>query len=160
MDGGSGAVASGSVGPPPGVPVVDTGGAWWWLEPSGVAGHRNYAELVTEHHVRDGLRALRELSGGCRVPLLAEAGPLGGSERGARDVLAGPEAVATITAMGVVVRTPVARAVMRLFVRLARPPYPIAVFATADEARAWLLREHPPAGGISGAAAGGAPGPS
>jgi hypothetical protein len=144
VDGGGRQRGQGGVEPPPGVEVVDTGGAWWWVEPDGLAGHRNHADLVTEQHVRDGLRALRALSGGRRVPLVAETGPLGGSERGARDALAGPEAVATIAAMGVVVRTPVARALMNLFVRLSRPPYPIRVFATAAEARAWLLREHPP----------------
>jgi hypothetical protein len=39
--------------------------------------------------------------------------------------------------MAVVARSPVARTLMKFFTRLSSPPFPVAVFATANEARGW-----------------------
>lgn len=138
MDGGS-AKGAGSVHllhPPDGARVIDTGAARWWLDPSGVVCNQGYATHVTAEHIRAGFRASRELGGG-RCPLVAEAGPFGGSDREARDLLSGPEAAAVFLAMAVVVRSPVARTLMNFFVRFARPPFPVRVFTSPADAVAW-----------------------
>jgi hypothetical protein len=123
--------------PPAGARIIDTGAARWWLDPSGVVCNHSYADHVTSQNIRDGLRAALELSGGRRAPLVAEAGPLGGSDREARDLLVGPEATAAYSAMAVVVRSPVARTLMNFFVRFSKPPFPVQVFTSPSEALAW-----------------------
>ncbi|MFO0554007.1 MAG: hypothetical protein U0271_36845 [Polyangiaceae bacterium] len=124
------------VSPPPGARIIDTGAARWWLEGPYVC-NQSYVELVTADHLRAGFRAAQELSGGRRVPLVAESGPLSGANREARDLLAGPEAAAVFSAMGVLVRSPVARTIMNLFVRLQSPPFPLRVFTDPTAARDW-----------------------
>jgi hypothetical protein len=133
--------------PAAGARVIDTGAARWWLDPSGVVCNHSYADHVSAQHIRDGLRAAVELSGGRRIPLVAEAGPFGGSDREARDLLAGPEAAAVYTAMAVVVRSPVARTLMNFFVRFARPPFPVQVFTSPSEAIAWAAGFRESSGG-------------
>jgi hypothetical protein len=80
------------------------------------------------------------------VALVAEAGPFGGSEREARDLLAGSEAAAVYSAMAVVVSSPVARTLMNFFVRFAGPPYPVRVFTAPSEAVAWAVGFREPRG--------------
>jgi hypothetical protein len=126
-----------SLVPPPGASITDTGLARWWIE-DGVLCSQNYADTeITVAHVRAGFDAARALSGGRPAPLVTEGAHQTLATREARELVAGPEALRHYTAMAVVVRSPVARALMLFFTRLSPPQYPIASFATADEARAW-----------------------
>jgi hypothetical protein len=126
--------------PPEGARIIDTGAARWWIE-DGVIFNQSYiAGSVTGDHIRAGFAASRELGGGRRRPLLAEAGPLADSTREARDLLAGPEAAAVFSGMGVLVDSPVARTIMNLFIRVSSPPFEVRMFTSADEARAWARK--------------------
>jgi hypothetical protein len=92
---------------------------------------------VEGEHMRKGLDAIRELTRGRRAPLVAVANRMGSASREARDLLAGPEAAQMISGMAVVVTSPVVRAVLRFFMLVSSPSYPVALFATIDEARRW-----------------------
>ncbi|MFO0713038.1 MAG: hypothetical protein U0353_24500 [Sandaracinus sp.] len=122
--------------PPEGARIIDTGAARWWSEGDWVC-NQSYVEGVTAEQIRAGMRAALELSGGRKVPLLAESGPMSRSTREAREVLAGPEAAAVFSAFGFVVRSPVARTIISLFVRISGPSVPVKMFGDADSARAW-----------------------
>jgi len=123
--------------PPEGARIIDTGAARWWIDDGIVFNQSSVAGSVTAGHIRAGFEATKQLSGGRRCPLVAEAGPLADSTREARDLLAGPEAAAVYCAMGVLVNSPVARTIMNLFVRISSPPFEVRVFTSADEARDW-----------------------
>ena len=126
-----------SLMPGEGTDVIDTGVARWWVE-DGVLCSQNYAdETITEAHVRAGFAAARTLSAGRPAPLIAEGAHQTLATREARELLAGAEAMAHYTAMAVVARSPVARTLMQFFTRLTAPRFPVSVFATAEEARAW-----------------------
>lgn len=126
-----------SLVPGEGAEVIDTGVARWWIE-EGVLCSQNYADAtITADHVRAGFAAAVRLSGARAAPLIAEGAHQTLATHEARALLAGAEAVAHYTAMAVVARSPVARTLMKFFTRLSSPPFPVAVFATADEARGW-----------------------
>lgn len=127
--------------PPEGARVIDTGAARWWSEGAYLCNQSYVDGRVTVEHLRAGFEAARELSGGARVPLIAEAGPMTGATRDARDALAGPEAAARFRAMAVIVGSPVTRTLMNLFVRLSSPPFPVRMFSDPTEARAWASEQ-------------------
>lgn len=127
--------------PPGGARVVDSGAARWWAEGNGVVCNQSYLRLVTPEHLRAGFAVVRELSNGSKIALVAESGPLSETTREARRLLAGPEAAAIFSAMAVVVRSPVARTIMSFFVRFSTPPFPVKVFTSAEEARAWAATQ-------------------
>ena len=126
-----------SLVPGEGARVLDTGVARWWIE-DGVLCSQNYADAtITADHVRAGFAAAAQLAGPRAAPLIAEGAHQTLATREARELLSGPEAAARYTAMAVVARSPVARTLMKFFTRLTTPPFPVAVFAAADEARGW-----------------------
>jgi hypothetical protein len=126
-----------SLVPGEGTPVIDTGVARWWIE-DGVLCSQNYADAtITADHVRAGFSAARRLSCARVAPLIAEGAHQTLATREARELVSGPEAAAHYAAMAVVAQSPVARMLMKFFTRLTAPPFPVAVFATADEARRW-----------------------
>lgn len=127
--------------PPPGARVVDTGAARWWSEGGGLVCNQSYVATVTAEHLRSGFQVAREMGEGEKVVLVAESGPLSQATRESRALLAGPESAAVFAAMAVVVRSPVARAIMNFFVRLSSPPFPLRMFTSADDARAWARAE-------------------
>lgn len=133
-----------SLVPGEGAEVIDTGVARWWIE-GGVLCSQNYADTtITADHVRAGFAAAVRLSGARAAPLIAEGAHQTLATHEARALLAGPEAAAHYTAMAVVARSPVARTLMKFFTRLSSPPFPVAVCATADEARGWARGHRSP----------------
>jgi len=133
-----------ALAPSKGVSVIDTGVARWWIE-DGVLCSQNYADAtITADHVRAGFAAAVRLSGGRAAPLIAEGAHQTLATHEARALLAGPEAAAHYTAMAVVARSHVARTLLMFFTRLTTPPFPVAVCATADEARGWALGHRSP----------------
>lgn len=135
--------------PPPGARVIDTGLVRFWRGDDGLIYDETYMEGVVEaEHMRRGLAAIAELTGGEPAPLVAVAGRSSEATREARQVLAGPEAVKLIAAMAVIAPNPVMRVALTFFMRVSRPPYPIRLFGTLAEAQAWaktfLPRPHAP----------------
>lgn len=127
--------------PPTGAHIVDSGAARWWAEAGGLVCNQSYVRHVTVEHLRAGFQAARALADGRRVALVAESGPLSETTREARQELAGAEAASVFCAMAVLVRSPVARTIMNFFVRFSSPPFPVRVFSTASDARAWAARQ-------------------
>ena len=123
--------------PPSGVDPTDSGAALWWRHADGIVCNRSYAARVTPEHLRKGFAISRELGHGRKVVLVSEAGPLAGTSREARDLLAGPEACATYLAMAVLVRSPVARTIMNFFMRFSSPPFEVRIFTHPPDAIAW-----------------------
>jgi hypothetical protein len=136
--------------PEPGARVLDTGLVRFWRGSDGVIYDETYMEgRVEGEHMRKGLDAIAELGGGRPHPLLACADRMGSASKEARDLLAGPEAAKLISAMAVIVTSPVARLVLNFFMRVSAPPYPLRLFATLPEAQAWA-RTYAPVDRVDG----------
>lgn len=124
--------------PPPGARVIDTGWVRFWRGDDGIVYDHTYisGRIEAEAMCR-GVEAIRELTGGRPAPLLAWADKMGSPTREAREVFSGDEAARVISAMAVVVGSPVVRLVMTFAVRVAPPAYPVALFSTVEDAQAW-----------------------
>ena len=124
--------------PPPGVTVIDTRAARFWRDDDGIVYNQNLVDgVVGQQELSRGLAAVRELTGGHPAVLIAYGGSMSAATREAREYMAGPEADATIAAMGVIVTSPVVRVIMTFFLRWSSPPYETRLHASIDEARLW-----------------------
>ena len=108
-----------------------------WLRPDGIV------QLTWAQRVDIGLedataaiQALAEITGGRRSPLLVDLHDSGTVSRPARVELARRNDV--VTAVALVVGTPLSRMVGNFFLSVNRPAYPIRLFADETSALAWL----------------------
>lgn len=124
--------------PEPGARVLDTGAARFWLGEDGVMYNQALVDgEVGRRDLERGFAAILELTGGQPAVLVAEAGSMSSTTHEAREYMASPEAGRAIAAMAVVVTSPVARVIMKLFLAWAPPPYSAKLFASVDAAREW-----------------------
>jgi hypothetical protein len=65
------------------------------------------------------------------------------SDRGAREVGAGPEVMAITSHMAVLVGNPMSRIIGNFFLRVTRPAYPTRLFTDEASARRWLREQRP-----------------
>lgn len=89
----------------------------------------------------------RKLAAARKSPLLLLGGRVGHVEYAAQRFASSPQVVALTAALAIVVESFLTRHLARMFLVYHRPPYPVRVFGNSDEARAWLLRVHPPQAG-------------
>lgn len=92
------------------------------------------AGLTEAQAATDALAALGE---GRRIPLLVDTRGLGPIDRQARLQFQRSEGL--ISAVALIATTPVSRLMGNVFLAAARPTVPIRLFATQDDAVAWLL---------------------
>jgi hypothetical protein len=139
----------GGLRPPDGARVVDAGTGLWWREGPLLCSHRDARAPLDGPAARATLRAARALTGGARTVLLSEMPSLVASTREGRDVLASEEAGRLYVAVGILVRSPVAKTIATSFARFSSPPYEVRVFGQVASARQWAqarLREAARAG--------------
>lgn len=114
------------------------------LEPDGIVVLR-FREGV---HM-DGERTRRVMkvqiavAGGEKRPTLSDIRAMGGSSVEARREVSGPEMLAVVERMALLVGSPATRMTGNFFLRVTRPPYPTRLFSDEAAARRWLLGEEP-----------------
>ncbi len=87
---------------------------------------------------RENVECSLGLSGGRRVPLLLDIRKTGTLTREARMFYASEEGAVAALAVALVADSAFTRVVGNLFMRLAKPNYPVRLFASTDEAINWL----------------------
>lgn len=100
----------------------------------------DYSDLtaVTLEHAKYTYRTRQALTGGQSVCILFSGDRLVHFDRDAAEFAASPTVAATIIAAATAPTSLLVRSLARLFLFYHRPPYPCRVFATRDEALAWL----------------------
>ncbi len=111
-----------------------------WLRPDGVC------EIVWAPHVPSGLedaiatiKAMAELTGGRRAPLLVHTTDAGPQDRAARMEFVRDQGV--VSAVALIVGNPLSRMMATFFINVSRPEVPIRLFEDEAAAVAWL-KEH------------------
>jgi hypothetical protein len=84
------------------------------------------------------IRAMSALCGGVRRPVLVDLRELRSMTRECRTYFAGPETAAIQAAAGLLVVSPVARALGNFFMGLNKPLVPTRLFTSEPETLVWL----------------------
>lgn len=121
-------------------PVVTTSTTRHWLRADGCLQSEALAgagQSLTD--ARESIAAYAVLGAGRRRPLLVDLRAAGRPmDRAARELYAGPELAAVVSAAALLVGSPVGRVIGTFFLRIARPAAPIRIFTDEDAALAWL----------------------
>ena len=109
-----------------------------WLRPDGIVGMVFTPRVATD--LADALAAIdavTQLTGGRRSPLLVDMHGFGPPDRSARLELARRGDV--VSAVALIVDTPLSRMLGTFFLTVNKPPYPMRLFDNEASAVAWLL---------------------
>lgn len=107
-----------------------------WLREDGIVCVRAAPGVAHDEHSAAGnLKALRELAGDGRIPVLVDMRETGPVDRAARHAYAHAE---FISAQGLLVASPFTRIVANLFLRLGGLSQPARMFTSEDDALKWL----------------------
>lgn len=124
-------------------PSVETNKGRFYLDEAGVVRgealpgtDQNYTRADAEVLIG----AIATLAEGRRVPILLNMSQIRSVDREARDYFSSPAIVAVAQAVALVVPSPVSRVIGSFFIGINRPPFPIKLFVSEDDAHAWLLR--------------------
>lgn len=84
------------------------------------------------------LAATRTLAVSLPTPVLVDCSTVRTASRESRLYWQGPEARGTLSAMAIMVGTPVSRVIASFFLRLVRPDFRVAIFSDEASAVRWL----------------------
>jgi hypothetical protein len=87
------------------------------------------------------VRAHVAAAAGRKLRALVDARGVAATDRGTRQLAAGPALEAVTSRMAVLVGNPVSRTLGNFFMRVARPAYPTRLFTEEEAARRWLAEE-------------------
>jgi hypothetical protein len=87
------------------------------------------------------VRAHVAVAAGRKRRTLVDARGIAATDRGTRQLAAGPAIEAVTSRMAVVVGDPLSRTLGNFFLRVARPAYPTRLFTDEAAARRWLSEE-------------------
>ena len=115
-----------------------------WLDSDGIV----RAKLKPHLHIglgdaQEAVRAIRELCQGRRSPVLVDMTDLQAMDREARVYFAGAETAQVESAVAILVRSPLSRAIGNFFMGLNKPLFPTRLFTSEEEALAWLKSSAP-----------------
>ena len=86
------------------------------------------------------MEASLKLSDRKKLPILANMGSIKSMSRESRAYLSGVEASKTALALALLVETPISKIIGNFLLGLNKPPYPIKMFYSEQEAIKWLHR--------------------
>ncbi|MEK6256193.1 MAG: hypothetical protein N2C13_02605 [Chloroflexota bacterium] len=111
-----------------------------WLDEDGIIHSVIFLPRVetVKEDVLASLENFSKLAQGIKRPVLNDLRNLKNANRESRAAGVGKEAIKIISAIGLVVRSPVQRTVGNLFQQINRPPFPTKIFTSETEAIAWL----------------------
>lgn len=113
-----------------------------YAEPDGTIVLRfHHQTRLTLDHTRGVTRAQIELSRGEKRAVLADVRGLISSDRGSRELAAGPTIAAVTARMAILVGNPLTRLIGNFFLVVSAPAYPTRIFSDEVLARAWLQED-------------------
>lgn len=80
---------------------------------------------------------------GQTLPALIDGSTVKHLTKEAREVLSTERASQNISALAVIVRNPVTRAIANFFLKFQQPPYPFRLFTDLEKAKQWLRKYQP-----------------
>jgi hypothetical protein len=131
------------VNPDVDTPVIEARATRTWVGADGIV--RSQIRPGSDFSVEDSadaLRGVRALADRSPAPVLVDARGVRTASREARLYWERPEARDALSAMGIVVGSPVSRIIATFFIRLVRPGFLVRIFSSEEDAVAWL-REVP-----------------
>ena len=124
--------------------VLETATAIQWVGSDGVLRHViKDASTLGLDEAKENLKALKNVSEGRRLPMVAKV--IGGLSvsRVAREYYGGEEAAAVVSCVAMVTDSTVARVVAHFFLALNRPLVPMSLFTSDAEALDWAATHLP-----------------
>jgi len=118
---------------------VDTPTQVLWLDDDGIV-HVEVkpGSVVALSDAVEAVRALAQLTGGSKRPVLVDMTRTQGIDREARNYFAGPECAKYERASALLVNSPLTRAFGNFFLGLNKPSIPTRLFSDEVEALMWL----------------------
>ena len=109
-----------------------------WLRPDGIVQMAWLNRAASDlEDATAAISAMNELTGGRRSPLLVDLHDGGQQTRPARLEFARRDDL--VSAVALIVSTPLGRIMGNFYIRVSRPPYPVRLFDDEASALAWLL---------------------
>ena len=117
---------------------TETSAADLWIE-DGIYHiiHKN-GKRGTLTTAKEELSSHRELSGGKKMPLFADVRGMKGASAEARDFGNSEEVRSTYSAVGILTGSKFTQIIASAFMKVNKPPYPVKMFTTKEEAIFWL----------------------
>jgi hypothetical protein len=110
-----------------------------WLDGEGIVHVKLKPHLVVGFvDAQEAVRAIGQLCGGKRSPVVVDMTELMSMEREARLYFAGAETAQVEAAVAILIRSPLSRAIGNFFMGLNKPLFPTRLFTSEEEAVAWL----------------------
>jgi hypothetical protein len=92
---------------------------------------------IARAEIAEMMRFIQQQGDG-KLPFLIDIRNIRSITREAREYLASAEASEPLTAVGLLTTSPISRVIGNFFLGLNRPPHPIRMFTSEEEAIAWL----------------------
>jgi hypothetical protein len=126
---------------PPDRRVVESPCALVWLGDDGIMIilNKDNVEITIADHRLTYIK-LRELAAGTRRPVLVDLRPIRSMDKASRDYSASSEHVDLMSAVALLIGSPLSRVIGNFFLGLNRPRFPVRLFSDEEEARQWLRR--------------------
>lgn len=120
--------------------ALETSSGFTWLGENGIimAIASNH-QLHTLEHAIENTKMIAAIAGNVRRPFLIDMTKVKSMSKEAREYYAGPEPQKSITAVAIVTKSSVGKAVANFFLLLTKPAIPTRLFTQIDEAVEWLL---------------------
>lgn len=121
--------------------IIDTGSSKIWMDDCGII-HTKYPvkiDVTLESAICD-IGVIEKLSKGRKVPLLVNMGNTRSISRDAREYFSGKESVKVMAAAALVVNSAVHRVMGNFFLGINKPPFPLRLFSSEQEALEWLIQ--------------------
>jgi hypothetical protein len=110
-----------------------------WFDDDGLCRIRvNPGADLALSDAQEAVALMTSLANGARYPTFVDVGQMRSISRDCRRYYAGPETAAVESAVALLVRSPLARAMGNFFMGVNRTLYPTRLFTSEDEALAWL----------------------
>ena len=119
--------------------VIETRNHKVWREDNGIVRVLPAAGTETTLDEAKGALAAQSKVGGDKSrPTLADIRKLKGITREAREYLSGKDAQETMSALAILIGSPVSRVIGNFFLGLNKPSFPTRLFTSEEEAVKWL----------------------
>ena len=113
----------------------------FWLRPEGYLyckikeeAEINYTDAVAS------IEAIAKITGNMALPVFCDARQLKSASKEAREYYAGVEAQKNLKAAAILIGSPLTKSVVNFFLLFNKPPYPIKMFTSEEEALQWIKK--------------------
>ena len=119
--------------------MMQTPTAQIWLDEDDILHMKLLPKAVlTLPEVKDNTEVVHQLADGKRKPVFIDISQIGGISREARQYSAGEGVNDVLTALAILISSPLTRALGNLWFGINKPMFPSRLFTSEDEALAWL----------------------